>query len=160
GHKPLHELIPHWLVALGTVAILALFYALFTFLLNGRSDTAFEALSRLPPTVPVTLARAAPVPPPAPAPQVQKIRQFLDPQVKQGIVTVRENPQTIIVNIRSSGMFQSGSAAVEASFLPLLARIGEAVNLEPGSLQILGHTDNQPIRSLKFPSNFHLSLAR
>ena len=34
------------------------------------------------------------------------------------------------------------------------------MNVEPGNVQVLGHTDNQPIRSLKYPSNFHLSLAR
>ena len=34
------------------------------------------------------------------------------------------------------------------------------MNVEPGSIQILGHTDNQPIRSVKYPSNYHLSLAR
>jgi type VI secretion system protein ImpK len=158
AHRALRDLLPSWLVGLATLGILALLYAMFTFLLNGRSDAAYEALNATPPTGPVTLARAAPVLPPPP--QSQKIRQFLEPEIKQGLVTVREEAQTVTVNIRSSGMFPSGSATVEPNLLPLLARIGDAVNLEPGSLQIAGHTDNQPIRSLKFPSNFHLSLAR
>ena len=44
--------------------------------------------------------------------------------------------------------------------MPILQRIGQAVNEEPGPLLITGHSDNIPIRSVKFPSNFHLSLAR
>lgn len=154
----LRQRIPAWMVALTALGVLAVFYVLFTFLLNGRSDTAYEALNALPPTSPVALARAAPpLPPP---PQSQSIRKFLEPEINQGLVTVREDAQTTTVSIRSSGMFASGSTEVAQSLLPLLGRIGEAVNVEPGPLQIVGHTDNQPIRSLKFPSNFHLSLAR
>ena len=43
--------------------------------------------------------------------------------------------------------------------LPLLARIGEAL-ATPGKVLITGHTDNQPIRTLRFPSNWHLSQER
>jgi type VI secretion system protein ImpK len=75
-------------------------------------------------------------------------------------VTVLEDAQTITVRIVGSGMFASGSADVEASFTPLLARIGDALNDQPGAVQVSGHTDNTPIHSLRFPSNFDLSLAR
>jgi type VI secretion system protein ImpK len=42
----------------------------------------------------------------------------------------------------------------------LFERIGTALNQVPGSVLIAGHTDNQPIRSLRFPSNWHLSKDR
>ncbi|HWE72390.1 MAG TPA: type IVB secretion system protein IcmH/DotU [Stellaceae bacterium] len=156
-----HQRIPNWLVGLIGVGVLAVFYVLFTFLLSGRSDAAYEALNAMPPTTPVTLARAAPaLPPPPPPPEEQGIRKFLAPEIQQGLVTVREDAQTVVVNIRSSGMFSSGSADVVPAFLPLLQRIGEALNGEAGAVQVIGHTDNQRIRSLKFPSNFELSLAR
>jgi type VI secretion system protein ImpK len=157
-----HHRIPNWLVGLIGVGVLAVFYVLFTFLLSGRSDAAYEALNALPPTTPVTLARAAPAlpPPPPPPPEQQTIRKFLAPEIQQGLVTVREDAQTVVVNIRSSGMFPSGSADVVPGFLPLLQRIGEALNSEAGAVQVVGHTDNQRIRSVKFPSNFELSLAR
>ena len=66
----------------------------------------------------------------------------------------------VIVRIRNRGMFASGSATLEPRFAPLLRRIGEALREEPGAVQVLGHTDNQPIRTVRFPSNFHLSAAR
>jgi type VI secretion system protein ImpK len=157
----LRQRVPNWLVALIGVGVLAGFYVLLTFLLNGRSDAAYEALNALPPTSPVTLARAAPaLPPPPPAPDEQSIRKFLAPEIQQGLVTVREDAQTVVVNIRSTGMFPSGSTDVAKGFLPLLDRIGEALNIEKGAVQVVGHTDNQPIRSINFPSNFALSLAR
>jgi type VI secretion system protein ImpK len=159
AHRRLRDLVPKWMVALAAVGALALLYTVFTLLLNSRSDVAYEALNGLPPTSPVTLARAAPLPPP-PAPANPKIAKFLEPEVKQGLVTVRETAQTITVNIKGRGVFAPGSAGVEPALQPLIERIGEAVNLEPGTVQVVGHTDNQPIRSVKFPSNFHLSLAR
>jgi type VI secretion system protein ImpK len=159
AHRGLRDLIPNWLVALATVGVLALLYSLFTFLLNSRSDNAYAGLNALPPVTPVALQRPAPPLPPVVI-QVQKVRKFLEPEIKEGLVTVTEDAQTVTVNIRGKGMFASGSAEIEPSFMPLMARIGEAVNLEPGPLEIIGHTDNQAIRSNKYPSNFHLSIAR
>ena len=43
---------------------------------------------------------------------------------------------------------------------PLLARVGEALATLQGNVLITGHTDNQPIRTLRFPSNWHLSQER
>ncbi len=100
------------------------------------------------------------MPPPPPSDQTGKIRKFLEPEIRQGLVTVLEDAQTITIRIRGTGMFPSGSAVVEAKFLPLLGRIGEAVNTEPGPLLVTGHSDNVPIRSVKFPSNYELSKAR
>ena len=154
----LRQRIPNWLVALIGLGALGVFYVLFTFLLNGRSDAAYEAMNAMPPTTPIALARVAPPLPPPPV--SDSIRKFLDPEIRQGLVTVNENAQTVTVSIRASGMFPSGSVEVAPAFLPLIGRIGEALNTEPGAVQINGHTDNQPIRSVKFPSNFQLSLAR
>ena len=70
------------------------------------------------------------------------------------------DPNRVIVRIRNRGMFASGSATLDPRFLPLMNRIGEALREEPGAVQVLGHSDNQPIRTARFPSNYHLSAAR
>jgi type VI secretion system protein ImpK len=57
-------------------------------------------------------------------------------------------------------MFPSGSAVVQPSFVSLFERIGKALADERGAVQVVGYTDNQPIRSVQFPSNFQLSAAR
>ena len=65
-----------------------------------------------------------------------------------------------IVRISNRGMFPSGSATVQPSFTPLLGRIGLALKDEPGTVQVVGYTDNQPIHTVLFPSNFALSTGR
>ena len=57
-------------------------------------------------------------------------------------------------------MFGSGSATLNASYLPLLHRIGTALQEEQGDVLVNGYTDNQPIHTVQFPSNFQLSQAR
>jgi len=56
--------------------------------------------------------------------------------------------------------FKSGSATVNTAYHPLLERIAEALKTEPGHVQVTGHSDNIPIHTLRFPSNWHLSQAR
>ena len=65
-----------------------------------------------------------------------------------------------VVTLRGDGLFDAGSADVSAKVRPLFERIGAALNKVPGPVLIAGHTDNQPIRSLRFPSNWHLSKDR
>jgi type VI secretion system protein ImpK len=62
--------------------------------------------------------------------------------------------------LRGDSFFGSGKAEPNTQSLPVLKRIGEALAQVKGDVQIVGHSDNQPIRSLRFPSNWHLSTAR
>jgi type VI secretion system protein ImpK len=118
---------------------------------------------RVPPIGMPQIARAAPIEPPTSPvlPATDPLCAFLQPEVDQGLVGVDCTSPTPIVRIRNRGMFASGSAVVEPRFISLLDRIGRALKDERGSVQVIGYTDNQPIiRNLRFPSNFHLSLAR
>ena len=119
-----------------------------------------------PPAQMPAIVRAAPVQPPAPARApaqpgaLDKLRGFLQPEIEQGLVAVLGTDAVPVVRIRNRGMFAAGSASVASKFNPLLERIGQALAEEHGSVQVIGYTDNQPIRSLQFPSNFQLSAAR
>jgi type VI secretion system protein ImpK len=155
------DIVPNWVIASIAVLALVCLYAVLAYLLNGRSDRLLNQLASLPPNGMVSLARAAiPPPPPVIILKSERLRRFLEPEIRDGLVTVTEDAQTITVLIRGVGMFDSGSAAVKPSFTPLLLRIGEALNEEPGSVLVTGHTDTTPIHSLAFPSNWHLSAAR
>jgi type VI secretion system protein ImpK len=96
--------------------------------------------------------------PPATAPD--RLYVFLKPEIDQGLVTVLGNHAMPIVRIRNAGMFASGSATVAPSYYRLLERIGEALKAERGPVTVNGYTDNQPIHTVRFPSNFQLSAAR
>lgn len=170
GARPLARRIPAWALALGTFATATVMYVVFTFMLAGASEVAFAELYGLPPRGAVVVPRqpaaaarvaAAPAPAPvAPANFALKLRQFLAPEIKEGLVEVLEDAQTITVRLAGRTMFGSGTAALTASYTPLLNRIGDALNDESGKVNVYGYTDNQPIRTARFPSNFELSQAR
>src|SRR5215813_11560504 len=160
GHRPLTSYIPAWVIAAVTAAVLMLMFMGFTYALSGLSDGAYADLAQLPPVGSVALARVAPPPPPPPPPAPNTFTKFLEPEIKEGLVTVDENAQRILVRISGEGMFESGSDKLNKEFVPLMERIGKALETQPGIAAITGHTDNVPIKTLRFPSNYDLSVAR
>jgi type VI secretion system protein ImpK len=174
GARNLANRIPIWVRAVVTLAIASAMYAAFTFILAGTSDVAFAELSALPPKAafPITHiqvrgpAPAAPSPPtPAPAPPAPtafsvRLKQFLAPEIREGLVQVLEDAQTITIRLTNRNMFASGTAVLGNTYPPLLVRIGDALETEPGRVTVFGYTDNQAIRTARFPSNFELSQAR
>ena len=62
--------------------------------------------------------------------------------------------------MRGDSFFAPGNGEVSSSALPVLRRIAQALAEVPGPVLITGHSDNQPIRSVRYPSNWHLSQAR
>ena len=163
-YRPLRAILPVWVAAMGAVGLLALFYVLLTFRLNDASDRLFEATLTLPPGHLPAIARTPPPQPapvvPQPTPERDKLSGLLAPEVASGLVSIAGTDAVPIIRIQTSGMFRSGSAEIEPSFLPLLKRIGEALKAEPGPVSVIGYTDNVPIHTVAFPSNFQLSTAR
>lgn len=146
--------IPIWVAAAVLGLLLALAYLAFRMSLNYRSDTTFAAVSSL--RVPnVQIVATAPLPA-----KNARLSGFLQPEIKEGLVTVLEESDRSIIRLRGDSFFGSGKAEPNSQSLPVLKRIGEALAQVKGDVQIVGHSDNQPIRSLRFPSNWHLSTAR
>jgi type VI secretion system protein ImpK len=161
-YRPLRATIPVWVAASAALAVIAALFVWFSLSLNTASDDLFARMLKAPPIRMPQIARAAPVePPPAPVlPALDPLCAFLQPEVDQGLVTVLCTPPTPIVRIRNRGMFAPGSAVVEQRFVPLLDRIGRALKVEEGNVQVVGYTDDRPIHNVQFPSNFQLSVAR
>ncbi|MCL5777315.1 type IVB secretion system protein IcmH/DotU [Limibaculum sp. FT325] len=165
AHRPISALAPVWLISGVTLLVLCLTYFGFAFALSGDTERLQGQLSALDLRGPIELARAAPPPPPPPPPpaaveRIEKIRKFLEPEINEGLVTVFEDANTLTVRIAGEGMFGSGSDVLEPKFRPIVDRVAEALNEEPGKIIVAGHSDNVPIRTARFPSNLHLSLAR
>jgi type VI secretion system protein ImpK len=59
-----------------------------------------------------------------------------------------------------SDVFGSGSADINPAYEHTLQQVADAMTKVPGSVTIVGHTDNQPIRSLRFRDNDELSRER
>jgi type VI secretion system protein ImpK len=144
---------PLWLIAAGVAAVLGVVFALLTLWMNHRSDTTYASISNL--RVPGIQIAAAPRPAPKP-----RLAGLLEPEVKEGLVTVLEDADRSVIRLRGDQFFASGSADPTTQALPVLTRIAQALAQVKGDVVITGHSDNQPIRSLRFPSNWHLSTAR
>jgi type VI secretion system protein ImpK len=158
-HRSIASLVPSWVVVVVAAVALLIVYMGLSFALSDASDPVFEELAKLPPLPGVTTAVAAPALPPAPAPAPAQ-STFLAREVAEGLCTVKETAQSYLVTLRATGMFASGSATIEPRYVDALRRIGDQIEKEPGQVQVIGHTDNVPIRTIQFPSNFTLSEAR
>lgn len=77
-------------------------------------------------------------------------------------VTVTETDQGVMITIADSLVFESGRAEVRVEALPFLESLAEviAVNSSVKEIRVQGHTDNVPIQSALFPSNWELSAVR
>ena len=84
----------------------------------------------------------------------------LDPLVKGGQVRVTESGLGVAVEINSSALFASAEAELEPVALPALESIAKVLAPLPNDIQVEGHTDNTPISTARFPSNWELSAAR
>jgi len=153
GTVRLRESLPLWVFAAGFALLLALAWFGLRLTLNYRSDTTYAAVSGL------RVPNLQIAPPAAPA-KTPRLARFLEPEIKQGLVTVTDEADRSVVRLRGDSFFGSGSAEPMAASLPVLRRIGQALAEVKGEVLITGHSDNQPIRSLRYPSNWHLSAAR
>jgi type VI secretion system protein ImpK len=150
--------IPLWVAASAAFGALALLFAGFALSLGSASDTVFAEMLRAPPTqMPKLIRPIEAPPPPPPKPPPYRICGLLEKLASQGVSC---DATTHIVRILNRGMFASGSATVERKFAPVLDSVGRALATESGKVEVVGYTDNQPVHTVAFPSNFELSLAR
>jgi len=161
-YKPSRAVVPAWVMAAAALAIVGGLFIWFSSSLNASSDATFSAMLAAPQTSMPAITRTAPVRPPeiVQPPPPEPLYVFLKPEIDQGLVTVLGDHSMPIVRIRNQGMFPSGSATVSQGYYNLLDRIGAALRAEKGPVQVIGYTDNQPIHTVRFPSNFQLSTAR
>jgi len=80
--------------------------------------------------------------------------------VKHNQVTVRRSELWVEVELRTDILFPSGSAQPAPAAVPVLERLGAVLAPLPNSIRVEGHTDNLPIRTAAFYSNWELSAAR
>ncbi len=161
-YKPARAVVPSWVMGAGALVVVGGLFVWFSSSLNAASDDVFGHLISAPLSHMPNIQRAAPVRPPPPPPVVQPepLYVFLKPEIDQGLVSVLGDHSMPIVRIRNRGMFPSGSATVAPTYVHLLERIGEALKAEKGPVDVVGYTDNQPIHTVQFPSNFQLSKQR
>lgn len=83
--------------------------------------------------------------------------------IKNGVqdkVSLEINRRGLVISLKEAGFFDSGSAEIKVGSYPLLAKIAESLAEYSNQMRVEGHTDNIPINTRAFPSNWELSTAR
>ncbi len=92
--------------------------------------------------------------------KAKEITDALGPLVQQGHVRVTEGALGITVEINASVLFDSGEARLQVPAMRALTAVGQILATTDFPITVEGHTDNAPISTLLFPSNWELSGAR
>jgi type VI secretion system protein ImpK len=151
--------VPLWAVASIVGALLLGLYVTLLALLSGRSEAVAGTIAILHPSDKIEIARRVIVPPPPPPPvatQLPRIRRELADEC----ITVTQAASVIVIRLCDLALFESGKADVREAFKPAAARIAKLLDQETGFIKIVGHTDSEPIKSVRFPTNWHLSVER
>lgn len=156
--NPLVRYVPLWvIVAAGACLLLGAFLYFYT-RLNELSSPVSAQVAQ------IGLRGAVPPgegPKPAPAVARKSLKQLLAPQEQAGALTVDEKPDgSALVRLNAAAMFASGGTEVAARQIPMLHAITAALNQVPGRVIVVGHTDDQPVHSLRFKDNYALSAER
>ena len=75
-------------------------------------------------------------------------------------VSVSVNQRGLVVSLKEAGFFDSGSATLKQSSYTLLNDVAESLSGYSNGIRVEGHTDNVPISTAVFPSNWELSASR
>lgn len=149
--------IPLWAVITLAGAVALAFYLSLSWSLSGRSDAVFQQIAGLStPTIDIQRSVEAA---PAVAPRV-RLAQFLAAEINENLLTVRDEADRSVIVLRGDGLFESGADRVQGQYLPVLSRVADALNATQGAILVTGHSDNVPIKTVRFPSNWELSQAR
>lgn len=89
-----------------------------------------------------------------------RLQGRLDAPVREGRVSLDLDPRGLVVSIRESGSFATGSAEVSPDARAVVAEIAAAVREVGNLVRVEGHTDDVPIHTPQYGSNWELSTAR
>jgi len=92
--------------------------------------------------------------------EAEELKKELAAAIGEGLLEVEAFNDRVLIRIRERGSFSSGKAELKKDFLPILKLIGGVLNQRDGLFVIAGHTDDIPIETKKFRSNWDLSAAR
>lgn len=148
---PPWTMVPLWVATALALLIGFLAFLWFSYRLAQESDELFAAINT------VRFPRGAAMVAVAPKP---RLRQFLELDIRDGLVAVRDATDRSVITLQGDGLFDPGSTTVKPRYLQVIQHVATALNEVPGTVLVNGYTDNTPIRTARFPSNWHLAQER
>ena len=94
------------------------------------------------------------------AEEAEKFKEALEGEIEEGLIDVETQLNRIVIRIREKGSFPSGDARLNKAFLPIIGKIQTVLVKTNGQIAVAGHTDNIPINTPRYRSNWELSTSR
>jgi chemotaxis protein MotB len=92
--------------------------------------------------------------------EAEELKEELAEAIADGLLEVDSFSDRVLIRIRENGSFSSGKSKIKKDFEPVLLLIANVLNNRDGHFVISGHTDDIPIETKQFRSNWDLSAAR
>ena len=144
--------VPWWVIGAAALVIVAVTYAAYAARLGNAAAPIQASLAG------VGLDGFSG--PSKPAPSGVTLKQLLAPEEARGALSVEDQQGRTLITLLEPNLFPSGSATLNADVVPLVRLVAPAIDRVPGRVLVVGHTDDQPVRSLKYRDNFDLSRER
>ncbi len=151
----LQQTFPVWVAVTFFAAVMMFVYMAFSYKINEYSSSVYDELTQLVPWEDSTLVETS-----KNSDEFTLLQQHLQTEIQRDLISVTELNDRIRISINARYLFASGSAGPRQDFEVVLSKIARTLEGTQGKILITGHTDNERIFTTRFPSNWHLSLAR
>ncbi|EKO3838731.1 type VI secretion system protein TssL, long form [Vibrio harveyi] len=148
---------PLWVVCSVTLAILVCIFMFFSYDLNKASNQTFASLINL---ISPNQTEMAPTSDSQVIKVAERVSMYLATEINKELVTVEALSDRVRISLKAQDLFESGSAEVVEYIQPVISKLSRTLETTEGKILVTGHTDDNPIFTSKYPSNWHLSLAR
>jgi type VI secretion system protein ImpK len=152
--NPVIRYVPWWVIGAFTLVVLTGTFIFFHLRLAALSAPIDDRLAH------IGLIEPPPATAPAAPSAAPRLQQLLHEDAANNILSVEQRNNQTVVTLIATDFFGSGSAKVNPNYYMTLQRLAHALNEVPGRVFVVGHTDDQPLRSLKYRDNYDLSRAR
>lgn len=86
--------------------------------------------------------------------------QVMRNMIDLGMVNISQTKRGVVIDISASSLFKTGDATLQMEVLATLRQVSAVLSKDSYAIEIEGHTDDVPIKTAQFPSNWELSSAR
>lgn len=90
----------------------------------------------------------------------ENLGQIMLPMINQGLVGIKQTRRGVVIDISANSLFRTGDATLQPEVLAVLHQVAAVLSRDEQPIEVEGHTDDVPIKTAQFPSNWELSSAR
>lgn len=88
------------------------------------------------------------------------LTDVMSPLIDQHLVSIHSGKRGVVIDVSASLLFKTGEAELQPASVDVLRQVSEALGQEEWAIEVEGHTDDVPIVTPQYPSNWELSSAR